>query len=150
MVRKRVEHIKEIEAYIKFRTKLGQSVVQMFNELGDVYESDKVSNGTLRRRRRISDWNIVRHFWTVTRRANISKAYIALGISYNTQYISNNPRMFLCWNKFCCTPKISINLFNFVSFYLEALNKSYEQIWAKKMLRYNTALMWSIKQWVQK
>lgn len=49
IVRKRVENIKEIRAYIKLRTKLGQCVVQMFIELGDVYESDKVSKETVRR-----------------------------------------------------------------------------------------------------
>lgn len=49
MVRKRVENIKEVRAYIKVSIKLGHSVKQIFTELKDFYGSDKVSFETVRR-----------------------------------------------------------------------------------------------------
>ena len=52
MVEKRVENIEEIRAYIKVRTKLCHSVIQIFTELGEVYWSDKVSYETVRMRRK--------------------------------------------------------------------------------------------------
>ena len=52
MVGKRVENIEEIRANIKVRTKLGHSVKQIFTDLGEVYGSNKVSYGTVRRWRK--------------------------------------------------------------------------------------------------
>lgn len=61
MAQKRVENIEEIEAYIKVRTNLVQSVRQIFTEMGEVYGYDKVSYETYEfvMEKEISDWHIV-------------------------------------------------------------------------------------------
>ena len=49
MVRKSVENIEEIRAYIKVRTKLDHSVKQIFPELGEPFGSHNEFYETVRR-----------------------------------------------------------------------------------------------------
>lgn len=47
MIEKQVENIEETRGCIKILTKLGHLVMQIFTELGEVFESNKVSYETV-------------------------------------------------------------------------------------------------------